>query len=106
VYFIAGMTEIVHNGSLICDDLEDNSLKRRGDLCTYRKFGVDYAVNAGCFMYFAPMTKMHEYVKDPVKQSEIWKIHTQELTNIHIGQAWDIHWHNKKGKVPTEDQYF
>ena len=67
VYFIAGMTEIVHNGSLICDDLEDNSLKRRGDLCTYRKFGIDYAVNAGCFMYFAPMTKLDEYVTDSAK---------------------------------------
>jgi geranylgeranyl pyrophosphate synthase len=75
VYFIAGMTEIVHNGSLICDDLEDNSLKRRGDLCTYRKFGIDYAVNAGCFMYFAPMTKLDEYVSDPAKQSQLWKIH-------------------------------
>ena len=64
---MAGMTEIVHNGSLICDDLEDNSLKRRGDLCTYKKFGVDYAINAGNFMYFVPMTNFEKYVTDPKK---------------------------------------
>lgn len=25
---------------------------------------------------------------------------------LHFGQNWDIHWHNTKGRVPTEAQYF
>jgi geranylgeranyl pyrophosphate synthase len=28
------------------------------------------------------------------------------MTAIHFGQAWDIHWHNQKNKVPTTSQYF
>jgi geranylgeranyl pyrophosphate synthase len=28
------------------------------------------------------------------------------MTNIHAGQGWDIHWHNKKNYVPRESQYF
>ena len=52
VYFTCGMTELIHNGSLIVDDIEDSSLMRRGDLCTYKKFGTDIAVNAGNFLYF------------------------------------------------------
>jgi len=64
IYFACGLTEIVHNGSLIVDDLEDSSQKRRGDLCTYLKFGNDYAVNAGNFMYFAPINLIDTYVKD------------------------------------------
>ena len=30
IYFICGMTEIIHNGSLMADDVEDKSLSRRG----------------------------------------------------------------------------
>ena len=62
IYFTCGITELIHNGSLICDDIEDNSLKRRGDLCTYKKFGVDIAINAGNFAYFAPMAKIEKFI--------------------------------------------
>ena len=58
-----GLVEIVHNGSLINDDLEDKSLKRRGDACTYLKYGDDIAVNAGTLMYYAPMINLPKYVK-------------------------------------------
>lgn len=29
------------------------------------------------------------------------------MTNIHLGQGWDIAWHSEKSadKIPTEDQY-
>ena len=58
IYFAAGLTEIVHNGSLMVDDVEDGSHMRRGDLCSYKKFGTDVAVNAGNFMYRAPMNTL------------------------------------------------
>lgn len=63
VLYASGMIEIIHNGSLMVDDLEDKSLKRRGDLCTYLKFGEDVAVNSGTLMYFAPMIKLNNFVK-------------------------------------------
>lgn len=47
VLWACGATEIIHNGSLIIDDLEDQSLMRRGKPCTYIKYGNDYAINAG-----------------------------------------------------------
>lgn len=34
------------------------------------------------------------------------KIYVSEMQNLHFGQGWDIHWHNKKGFVPSEAQYF
>ena len=64
IYFTCGMTEIVHNGSLIVDDIEDQSLQRRGGDCTYRKYGVDRAINAGNFLYFQPMLSLDKYVKE------------------------------------------
>jgi geranylgeranyl pyrophosphate synthase len=105
IFFTCGMTELTHNGSLIVDDIEDSSLKRRGDICTYKKFGIDIAINAGNFMYFAPMTKLDTFVFNEQHKSAMHKIFLEEMLNIHFGQAWDIYWHNQKGKVPTQAQY-
>jgi geranylgeranyl pyrophosphate synthase len=58
IMFVCGLTEIVHNGSLIIDDLEDKSLLRRGEKCVHLKFGDDYAVNAGTLMYYTPIVKL------------------------------------------------
>jgi len=67
VLYACGLTEIVHNGSLMVDDLEDKSLKRRGQPCTYLKYGEDVAVNTGTMMYYAPILKLGQYVKDERK---------------------------------------
>jgi len=55
VFFICGLTEIIHNATLIIDDLQDSSLARRGLPCTYLKYGIDYATNCGNFLYFMPL---------------------------------------------------
>jgi geranylgeranyl pyrophosphate synthase len=60
--FTCGLTEIVHNGSLMIDDMEDQSLKRRGQPCTYLKYGPDYAINTGTLMYYAPIVKLDEFI--------------------------------------------
>ena len=62
VLYACGLTEIIHNGSLMVDDLEDKSLKRRGQPCTYLKYGDDYAVNTGTFMYYGPISKIDEFI--------------------------------------------
>ena len=46
------MPEFLHVGSLIIDDIEDGSLKRRGVDCAHIKFGEPIAINAGCAAYF------------------------------------------------------
>ena len=89
VYFAAGMTEIVHNGSLIIDDIEDNSSMRRGDLCTYKKYGLDVAINSGNLMYMAPMSKIGDYI--PAEHhSKLFQIYMNEMMSLHYGQNWDI----------------
>ena len=79
IFFTCGITELIHNGSLIVDDIEDQSEKRRGDLCTYKKFGTDIAVNAGNFLYFAPMAKLDSFVSDERVQLAMHKIYIEEM---------------------------
>lgn len=48
----AATTEIIHNGTLMVDDVEDDSEVRRNKECVHKIFGVDVALNTGNFMYF------------------------------------------------------
>ena len=62
ILFSCGLTEIVHNGSLMVDDIEDKSLLRRGQPCTYLKYGDDYAINTGNFMYYIPISRIQNFI--------------------------------------------
>ena len=52
---IAALSEMIHNGTLVVDDIEDGSTIRRNKACVHLIYGVDVSVNAGNFMYFAPI---------------------------------------------------
>ncbi len=85
--------EVIHNGSLVADDVEDSSELRRGKECIHKLFGIDVAVNVGSAMYYLPLLVLlrGEYPKDI--KLKIYETYSQELINIHFGQAMDIAWH-------------
>ena len=95
--------EVIHNGTLVIDDLEDSSEVRRGKPCTYKIFGVDIAVNAGNAMYYLPLVPLMEHKNNlsPEKLRDIYEIYVQEMINLSIGQAMDIAWH--KGLANASD---
>jgi len=84
--------EVIHNGTLIVDDIEDGSELRRGKPCTHKIFGTDIAINAGNAMYFLPLLVLlrNNY---PFKE-KAYDIIMQEMINVSFGQAMDIAWHN------------
>jgi len=67
------------------DDLEDGSLKRRGDACTYLKFGTDVAVNTGTYMYFSPIGRIDQFIQNNSAKNEIYEIYSKEMVNLHLG---------------------
>jgi len=87
--------EVVHNGTLIIDDIEDSSELRRGKPCTYKIYGVDIAVNAGNAMYYLPLLPlMEKKAKLPAETlRDIYEVYVQEMINLSMGQAMDIAWH-------------
>lgn len=48
---VASAVEMLHNFSLIHDDIEDHSSTRRGKLTVWKKWGVEKAVNIGDVLY-------------------------------------------------------
>lgn len=55
ILWILSATEIFRLGTLIIDDIEDGSTKRRGIDCSHITHGLDLAINIGNFCYFIPM---------------------------------------------------
>ena len=51
-YLFAPVIEGIHTASLIHDDIEDDSQKRRGEPSIHIKYGLDVAINAASTLYF------------------------------------------------------
>jgi geranylgeranyl pyrophosphate synthase len=103
---LAPIVEIIHNGTLMCDDVEDNSVARRGKPCTHKIYGIDTAINTGTIMYYWPMSKIvtNEFKLSEKKKAEIVDLYLTEMLRVSSGQAWDIAWH-RGGYTPNEKHY-
>lgn len=102
----AALVELVHNGTLIVDDIEDDSSLRRGKPCLHKIYGTDIAVNAGNAIYFMPLAalfKNKDYTAEVL--DGVFRIYSQELINVSIGQAMDIYWHRGKKESISESEY-
>ncbi len=102
----AAIPEIIHNGSLIADDVEDNSELRRDAQAIHLKYGMDVAVNLSSLLYYIPLLAIKKSKIDSVKKTKIYEIINGELLRLHLGQGTDIFWHRTKNKNVTEKQYF
>lgn len=101
--------EVIHNGTIMIDDIEDSSDLRRGKPCTHKLFGLDVAINAGNSMYYVPLMTLEKH-RDELgadKLSRIYAIYVREMINISLGQAMDIAWHRGLADADklTESQY-
>ncbi|MAG18280.1 MAG: polyprenyl synthetase [Candidatus Diapherotrites archaeon] len=97
--------ELVHNGTIMVDDVEDNSSLRRGKKSTHLIYGVDIAINAGNAMYFLPLvTLINDANISPEQKATIYDLYAKELLKLSFGQAMDIYWHKGHSEV-TEQQY-
>jgi geranylgeranyl pyrophosphate synthase len=101
--------EVIHNGTIMIDDIEDDSKLRRGKPCTHILFGLDVAINAGNSMYYLPLLTLLKN-RDKLtaeKSSRVYEIYTSEMINLSLGQAMDIAWHRGLADADslTETQY-
>ncbi len=87
--------EVIHNGTIMVDDIEDDSKLRRGKPCTHKLFGLDVAINAGNAMYYLPLLTLlkNQDKLGADKFKQIYRIYTREMISISLGQAMDIAWH-------------
>jgi len=101
------IVELVHEGTICADDIEDDAKERRGKPCTHLIYGIDIALNASNIMYFLPMTIFYTNSKklSQEKVRRVYDLYVQEMMRVSIGQATDIYWHRGKKAEITEQQY-
>lgn len=86
---ISILFEILQTGSLIIDDIEDESLLRRGDACTYIKYGLPTAINSGNLAYYLCEDIFQIFDNDSTKV-KMFNMYTKGMLTLHIGQGLDI----------------
>ncbi len=86
--------EVIHNGTLVHDDIEDGSDFRRSAPAVHVKYGLDVGTNLGDFMYFFPLVAVMDSDKLSSEQkSKFLSISMREMLRVTAGQATDIAWH-------------
>ncbi|XP_067143278.1 terpene synthase [Centruroides vittatus] len=96
---IGDVIEMLHNASLLIDDIEDNSLLRRGIPVAHNIFGIPSTINSANYVYFLSLQKVLE-----LNHPEATKIFTEHLLELHRGQGMEIYWRDNF-VCPTEEEY-
>ena len=103
----AVIPEVLHNGTIIVDDVEDAATHRRGGPALHHVHGTDIALNAGNAMYFLPLKVITRNPGDlPADiRLDAYEMLMYELNRTHLGQGMDIYWHNEKEVRVSEREY-
>lgn len=98
--------ELLHNFSLIHDDIEDQSPYRRGRPTLWRIWGLPLAINAGDAMFVMAHAALYELVKRGLEVelvSRAWDVFLRTNAALTRGQHLDM-WFEKMDLV-TVEQY-
>jgi geranylgeranyl pyrophosphate synthase len=82
--------EIIHTGSLIIDDVQDDSSRRRGGACLHRLHGVPIAINVGNWLYFWGLELAGELGLPAAVEAELRRTMNRAMFRCHFGQALDL----------------
>ncbi len=103
---LAAVTELVHNGTLAVDDVEDRSELRRGRPCVHILYGEDVAINMGNALYYLPLLAAIRRGSIPDRvRGKILTAYLEEMTNLSLGQSLDIAWHRSLSEEVDEERY-
>ena len=88
-YWLA-VTELLHVGSLIVDDVEDKSSIRRGGPACHKIYGEALAINCGTASYFLFQILLIDSRFSVTDKLRIYELYFETLRAAHAGQALDI----------------
>ncbi|KAI9203490.1 geranylgeranyl pyrophosphate synthase [Polychytrium aggregatum] len=91
--------EMLHNSSLLIDDIQDNSDLRRGIPVAHKIYGVPLTINCANHVYFLALQKLLQ-----LNCAEIVKVFTEELLLLHRGQGMELYWRDSC-ICPSEEEY-
>lgn len=103
----AALPELIHNGTIMVDDVEDSADMRRGKPATHKIYGVDLAINTATLMYYLPLCILYRNLQKINAEARlaIYDLYATEMSRLSFGQAMDIYWHKGAAAKVSEEQY-
>ncbi|CAL5871702.1 uncharacterized protein PFLUO_LOCUS5955 [Penicillium psychrofluorescens] len=96
---ITKVVTMLHTASLLIDDVEDDSVLRRGIPVAHNIFGTAQTINSANYVYFLALQEVQR-LNNPTALD----IYVKEILNLHRGQGMDLFWRDTL-TCPTEDEY-
>jgi geranylgeranyl pyrophosphate synthase len=84
------IVEALHAGSLVIDDIEDDSFERRGRPALHRLHGLPLALNAGNWLYFWAAELLAGLTLSDRARLVAHELMNRALLDSHYGQALDL----------------
>jgi geranylgeranyl diphosphate synthase, type I len=101
----AAAIELLHNFSLIHDDIEDDSATRRGRTTVWALWGIPQAINAGDSMFalaYHTLTRLSQTRMPTPHIAQIWPSFTEACIRLTKGQHLDMLF-EQQDNVSVED---
>ncbi|KAI9472294.1 MAG: geranylgeranyl pyrophosphate synthase [Benjaminiella poitrasii] len=117
---ITRVIEMLHSASLLIDDVEDDSVLRRGAPAAHHIYGIPQTINCANYVYFLALAEISKLNKPSMISIYTGKhfIHARtimdllhlrfiiidELINLHRGQGMELFWRDTM-TCPTEQEF-
>lgn len=96
---VGDITQMLHNASLLLDDIQDNSILRRGIPVAHSIYGVPSTINAANYVLFIALERVNS-----LNHPEATQVYTEQLLELHRGQGMEIYWRDNY-ICPSESEY-
>ncbi|KAM4059001.1 polyprenyl synthetase domain-containing protein [Hirsutella rhossiliensis] len=90
---------MLHESSLLLDDVQDSSALRRGYPVAHSIFGVPQTINSANYMCHVALQELQR-----LKSPECVSIYAEEILNLYRGQGMELFWRDTL-TCPTEEDY-
>ncbi|CAG2108720.1 unnamed protein product [Medioppia subpectinata] len=100
---VSEIVEMLHNASLLIDDIEDGSTLRRGRPVAHQVYGIPTTINSANYLYFVALQKIINAFPSHLLPKAM-NLFSDKILEVHRGQGMDIYWRDSY-ICPTEEQY-
>ncbi|KAF9816872.1 hypothetical protein IEO21_03846 [Rhodonia placenta] len=100
---IGRIVGMLHNASLLVDDVEDDSQLRRGNPVAHKIYGIPQVINTANYVYFQAFQEVSA-LQASCDKYDLHTIVIDELLNLHRGQGLDLLWRDTL-TCPSEQEY-
>ncbi|VEN38200.1 unnamed protein product [Callosobruchus maculatus] len=96
---ITDIVHILHNASLLIDDIQDNSILRRGIPVAHSIYGIASTINSANYTSFIALERVMD-----LKHPEAVMIALEQILELYRGQGMEIYWRDNF-TCPSEEDY-